>query len=202
MEGLVAMHSYATDSNERKLVPLLLMIVSVLSVWFLNRALEILQFTLPWWIDAPSVVGFYGLFYTLFDKYLWRVSTLRRIGLVRVPDLNGTWKGYIASSFDEHATKHDATIELCQSWARISINLRTQKSKSNSLTATILTENPRATVLSYEYLNEPSSNAKTTMHTHQGTARLTLLPGGRALEGEYYSGRDRQNFGTLNFKRL
>jgi len=195
------MHPYTTDSNERKLVPLLLIIVSVLFAWFLNRILGVLQFTLPWWIDAPSVIGFYGIFYAIFDKYLWRISVLQRIGLMKLPNLNGTWKGSITSSFDTHAIKYDATIEIRQSWARISINLRTQNSKSHSLTAAILMENPSNIILSYEYLNEPISRAKTTMHIHRGTARLTLICSGQVLEGEYYSGRDRQNFGALSLKQ-
>jgi hypothetical protein len=196
------MHPYATDSNERKLVPLLLVIVSVLSAWFLNRVLGVLQFNLPWWIDAPSVVGFYGVFYNIFDKYLWRVPILQRIGLVKVPDLNGTWKGDIVSSFDAQATKHDVTVEIRQSWARISINVGTQNSKSHSLTAAILTENQNTIMISYEYLNEPRPNAKTTMHTHRGTTRLTLASDSQTLEGDYYSGRDRQNFGVLSIRRL
>jgi len=196
------MYPYTTDSNERKLVLFLLVIISLLLAWFLNRILEVLQCTLPWWIDAPSVVGFCGIFYTIFDKYLWRISILRRIGLVKVPNLHGIWKGYIASSFDAHAAKHDATIEIHQSWTRISINLRTQISKSRSLTAAILTENQDAILISYEYLNEPMPNAKITMHTHRGTARLTLTLDSQTLEGEYYTGRDRQNFGVLRFRRL
>lgn len=196
------MHPYATDSNERKLVPLFLVIVGVLSAWLLNRVLEGLQFGLPWWVDAPSVVGFYAVFYTAFDRCLWRMPILRRIGLVKVPDLHGTWEGRIASSFDAHATKYDATIGIRQSWARISIDLRTPDSRSHSLTAAILTEDQNAIMISYEYLNEPMLNAKATMHTHRGTARFTLTPDSQTLEGEYYTGRDRQNFGVLSFRRL
>lgn len=195
------MHSYATDSNERKLVPFLLAILSVLSAWFLKRVLGVLEFTIPWWLDAPSVVGFYWMFYIIFDKYLWKMHILRKTGLVKVPDLHGTWEGYITSSFNAHAAKYNGTIKICQNWARIIIDLRTQNSKSHSLTAAILTENQNAIVISYEYLNEPMPNAKTTMHTHRGTARLMLTPDGQTFEGAYYTGRDRQNFGVLSFSR-
>jgi len=198
---MVAMHPYTTDSSERKLVPLLLVITSVIFAWLFNRVLGALQFTMPWWIDAPSVVGFYGIFYTLFNKNLWRVPLLKKIGIIKIPNLNGTWSGYIASSFDEHVTKHNATIKISQSWAKISISLKTQYSKSKSLSATILTKNQNATVITYEYLNEPLPYAETTMHIHRGTARLTLEPESKSLEGEYYSGRDRQNFGVLSFRR-
>lgn len=195
------MHLYTTDSGERKFVPLYIAGVSVFAAWGLNRILGAMQFTLPWWIDAPSVIGFYGLLYAIFNKYLWRWRILRTMGVVRIPDLNGTWNGYVASSFDEHATKHDATFKIFQNWTRISIILETNYSKSSSLIAAIITEDPNGTVLSYEYLNEPMPNAKHTMHTHRGTARLTMQPNGKVLEGEYYTGRDRQNFGVLGFER-
>ena len=168
------MHPYTTDSSERRFVPLYIAGVSVLAAWILNRVLGAMQFTLPWWIDAPSVIGFYGLLYATFNKYLWRWWILRTIGVVKVPDLNGTWKGYVASSFDEHATKYDATLRIFQNWTLISIILETNYSKSSSLIAAILTENPGGAMLSYEYLNEPVPNAKHTMHTHRGTARLTM----------------------------
>jgi len=195
------MHSYTTDSCERKFVPLYIAGASVLAAWVLNRVLGAMQFTLPWWIDAPSVIGFYGLVYAIFNKYLWRWRILRTIGVVKVPDLNGTWSGYVASSFDQHATKYDATIRIFQNWTRISIILETNYSKSSSLIAAIVTKDPSGTVLSYEYLNEPMPNSKHTMHTHRGTTRLTMQSNGKALEGEYYTGRDRQNFGILRFKR-
>lgn len=195
------MHPYATDSNERKLVLFLLAVVSVLSAWFLKRVLGVLEFTIPWWLDAPSVVGFYGMFYIIFDKYLWKMDILRRIGLVKIPDLHGTWEGYITSSFNANAAKYDGTIKICQNWERININMRTQDSKSHSLTAAILTENQNAIIISYEYLNEPMHNAKTTMHAHRGTARLMLASDNQTFEGEYYTGRDRQNFGFLSFSR-
>jgi len=197
------MHPYTTDSHERTVVPLLLAGASMGSAYFLTHVvLAALPFAPPWWIDIPSVVGLYHGFHALFDKYLWRVPVLRRIGLVKVPDLDGTWKGHIASSFDAYKTKRDVTIEIRQSWKQISINLATQNSKSHSLTAAILTENPNAILISYEYLSEPRPDVASTMHAHRGTTRLTLAPDKKALDGEYYSGRDRRNIGALSLRRL
>ena len=195
------MHTYTTDSSERKFIPLYIASASILLAWGLNRLFNFTQLTVPWWIDAPSVIGFYGLLYTLFNKYLWRSRILRTIGIVKVPDLNGVWNGYVVSSFDKHAKEDKATIKISQTWTRIVIILETNYSKSSSLIAAIVTEDPSGTILSYEYLNEPKPNAKHTMHAHRGTARLTLKSEGKVLEGEYYTGRDRQNFGILRFER-
>ena len=195
------MHAYATDSNERRSVPLLLAIASVLCALALNRLQIVAQFQLPWWIDAPSVVGFYALFYAIFDNCLWRMPILRKIGIVNLPDLRGKWKGHIASSLDGHASQHGTTVNIRQSWSRASIELWTETSESKSLSATVLTENRNAIEISYEYLNEPKADAAKTMHTHRGTTRLTLSPDRRKLEGAYYTGRDRQSFGVLSVGR-
>ena len=39
------------------------------------------------------------------------------------------------------------------------------------------------------------------MSIHRGTVRLLFNEKENTLVGEYYSGRDRRNFGSLNFKR-
>jgi hypothetical protein len=145
-------------------------------------------------------MGFYGVFYTLFEKKLWRTGILRQFGLVRVPILEGAWKGTITTSFDEHAATHNVEVQICQTWTRIAVNLRGKDSTSHILAATLLTESPEGVVLSYQYRNEPLPQAVGTMQIHYGTARLTLSNTGR-LEGEYYSGRGRQNFGSIRIER-
>ena len=196
------MHPYATDSSERNFVLLCLAGISILTAWIFNGAVGYAQFTLPWWIGAPSIIGLYGLLQVIFDKCLWRWRILRAIGVVKVPDLNGTWKGHLASSFDDHSTNQDATIKISQRWTQISIILETNYSKSHSEIATISIEDPTDVVLSYEYLNDPIPNANRAMHIHRGTGRLTIQPDGKTFEGEYYTNsRDRQNFGTLTFER-
>jgi len=195
------MHTYTTDSSEREFVPLYIAGTSILLTWGLNRILVLTKLIIPWWIDAPSVIGFYKLLYTFFDKRLWKLRILRTIGIVKVSDLNGVWNGYVASSFDEHAKRDKATIRISQTWTRIVIVLKTNYSESKSLIAGIVTEDSSGMILIYEYLNEPKPNAKHTMHVHRGTARVTLKSEGKVLEGEYYTGRNRQNFGILRFER-
>ncbi len=59
-------------------------------------------------------------------------------------------------------------------------------------------------MLSYEYLNEPkAATSALTMHTHRGTARLTVavVDNPRILDEEYYTGRDRQMYGSLRLER-
>lgn len=197
------MHPYVTDSNERRLVPLLLAALSMICSWGLYEILMLIQISPPWWFDMPSLMGFYGLFYAAFDKWLWRISFIRRIGLVKVPVLAGRWEGQVTSSFDEHQGQLEAVIQVHQTWTRIRIDLETKNSKSFSQTASIITEISDSALIAYDYLNEPKAHSTMTMHTHRGFARHTwcVVNGRETFDGEYYSGRDRGTFGTLHFKR-
>jgi len=194
------MHPYATDSAERRLVPLYLAAASIAAAFLLHKTLE---GVIPWWIDAPSVAGFYALFFVAFERWLWRIPFLHSSGLLRVPNLNGRWSGSVTTSFDGHATDHEAYLEIHQTWTGLSICLKTDRSQSRSLIGTITTQNPTAGTLSYEYINDPKANAVANMQIHRGTARLDLNTLGDrwVLEGEYYSGRGRQNVGTLRFEK-
>jgi hypothetical protein len=190
------MHPYATDLDKHRSVPLAIAAISVISAWILYVVLAAIPLSLPWWVDAPSVAGFYGAFYTLFDKRLWRMEPLRKA--LGAYDLNGKYTGQLSSSFDKHATKYSATLSVTQTWSEINIVLTTSESTSRSLTASLLTE---MGWLGYEYLNEPRPGTSDTMHCHRGSARFSLEAAPDTLEGEYYSGRDRQNCGLLHFKR-
>lgn len=189
-------HPYATDLDKHWSVPLAIAAISIVSAWLLYLGLAAIPLAIPWWVDAPSVAGFYGIFFTLFDKWLWRMEPLRKA--LRAHNLNGNYVGVLSSSFDKQATKHNATLSITQTWSEISIVLMTNESRSHSVTASLLTE---MGWLSYEYLNEPKPGTRDTMHCHRGSARFSLDTD-RVLEGEYYSGRDRQNCGLLHFERV
>lgn len=195
------MHPYATDSDERKRLPLYMVGLSILLAWALNRGTEAAGVSLPWWVDAPSVVSFYGVIYLAFEKRVWRAPMMRRLGLVKVPNLNGTWTGTIVPSNGEHALEHPTTMEIAQDWQSICVRLRTANSGSYSVIGAVIIEEAKEAGLNYEYINEPKAHAVSSMHIHRGTARLQLVEGGEVLEGEYYTGRDRKSHGTLRVKR-
>lgn len=198
------MHAYATDSMERAHILFCIAALSIIAAYGLHRIFFALNFIAPWWLEVPSPLGFYGIFYTAFDRWLWKWILFRKIGLVKVPELNGAWNGSLTSSFHEHSQQLKAEIRISQTWTQIRIVLETEASKSNSKIAAILTEDPDCIELSYEYLNEPRAKADKGMQTHRGTAHFIFrkTKDSESLKGEYYSGRDRQNYGTLEFKRV
>ena len=193
------MHPYSIDTEERKNVLLFLAIISIVLTWGFYEVLNYCKIVLPWWLESPSVLFFYGLLFVIFDKWGWEF--FRKVGFLKTPILIGEWAGYLKTSFDEHSSEIKATLRIFQTWTGIKILLTTEHSISHSETASIVIDAPEGKYLTYQYINEPKSDAVKTMSIHRGTARLVFDEKENTLVGEYYSGRDRQNFGSLNFKR-
>jgi SMODS-associating 2TM, beta-strand rich effector domain len=191
------MHGYSTDSSERRFVPLLLAALAVVCAWLCSKLMAAAHFSTPWWLDAPSSLAFYGVLNTLFDKHLWRNRLVRKLGLSRVPNLTGRWRGFLVSSFDGHVKRHDVLLQIFQSWTQISIYLTTITSISRSCVAELQVSDPAGVALIYQYQNQPLSYAMKSMHMHFGTAMLRLSDKSDCLAGEYYSGRDRRTYGQI-----
>jgi hypothetical protein len=194
------MHGYSTDSDERRVVPLFLALVAISLAWLSSKLLEATHLAVPWWVDAPSLMVFYGALYTLFDKYLWKNGFACKLGLVKIPNLAGCWRGYLISSFDGHAKRHNLVINIFQTWTQLAVFLATATSISRSCAAVIQVGDPEGVALIYQYQNQPLADATRTMHMHFGTAMLRVSDGG-CLVGDYYSGRDRRTYGRICCRR-
>lgn len=195
------MHTYATDAKDRESIPLWLAALAVAAALFLNYLLKALNLQVPWWIDAPSVMGFYGLFYTLFDKFLWRLR-FKAIHLSEIPNIRGTWVGIVKSSHGGGTEVRGVVLYVRQTWSKLSVQVETETSRSFSTMAVVNTINASESGLKYEYINEPGTFSVPTMQAHRGTANLRLTPDGNTLKGEYYTGRGRQNIGDMVFHRV
>ena len=194
------MHGYSTDSDERRVVPLFLALVAISLAWLSSKLLEVTHLAIPWWVDAPSLMVFYGALYTLFDKYVWKNGFACKLGLVKIPNLAGCWRGYLISSFDGHAKRHNLVINIFQTWTQLAVFLATATSISRSCAAVIQVGDPEGVALTYQYQNQPLADATRTMHMHFGTAMLRVSDGG-CLVGDYYSGRDRRTYGRICCRR-
>ena len=195
------MHGYSTDSDEKRVVTLYLAGLAIALAWASSNVLAFVHFSMPWWMDAPSSMFFYGALYALFDRHLWRSRLIHKLGLVKTPNLAGRWQGYLTSSFDHHTKRYDLCVQIVQSWTQISVLLSTATSASRSCVAVIQVADPEGVALIYQYENQPVADATSTMHMHYGTAMLRMS-GGTKLTGDYYAGRDRGTFGRISCRRM
>lgn len=193
-------HPYSTNSEERKHVPLYLAILAVVTSLILAAIFRKIDWIPPLWVDVSSVMFLYGIFYGVFKEYGWKWGWLRGLTRISTPILSGEWTGIVQSNFDGAVgAEHAVTVTIGQDWTDIVIRLVGPNSKSHSLSASMVVTEDEC-ILIYDYLNEPNQNAAQTMHMHRGTARL-ILTGNDRLEGDYYTGRDRNNIGIIRLRR-
>ena len=191
------MHSYETEGRGRVVAAIIG--VSVLLVWVLHLGLGAIDFEPQWWLSVPSFAGCYSGFLWLFDHFVWRLRLLRRLSLVQLPDLNGEWVGEVESSYSRDGRTHSVSVFILQRWSKMVIRLEAEHSRSHSATASLRTTDLPHAELSYQYVNEPKSNAPRSMAMHRGTATLELI--GSSLEGDYYTGRGRGEVGTIKLSK-
>lgn len=191
------LHSY--ESEERGRVTVALFAASILLVWLMDMALSTASFNPQWWLSVPSFGGFYAVLYWLFDNHVWRWRLWRRLGLLKVPDLNGNWAGNVISSYG-NGSVHEVTIFIIQRWSKLLVRFETEHSQSYSISGALKVADVANPELSYLYINQPKTSAPGTMDIHRGTATLELQ--GTVLEGDYYTGRGRMTYGSIRLTKI
>jgi len=193
------MHSYSTDQPKRHRRYILI-----------GAASAVLYLELPILIGPIAGISFSLLstvLYITFTKYLWKWKFLHEIGLVGVPNLNGTWKGHLYSSADpsdipskeivndgrqiEDKTKMKTKIEIEQTWDQILVTLDGAESASSSQAATILLNEKAWPTLSYNYFND-GGNSRDKVRAFYGSAILEYDAAENKLEGRYFNRPDQR----------
>lgn len=213
------MHTYSTDNDKRPTIYGVLGFVAYFLVLCIGWATSLLASGLPAITGGTISWGLaFAALSTVFTRFGWKTTIARSIGASRVPDFCGEWEGYIKTSYEGHIDEealHEsndpdaemqrvtATLYIDQTWRKISVHLSTANSESDSTGATILTKGGRWPSLTYQYENEPDVDSEDSIRSHDGTADLSLKQdsGQDILEGFYYTGPGRENYGEMYFER-
>src|SRR5215216_5992835 len=105
------MHPYSTDSKAVHLATLFVAVGAILSAWALGQVIQTLPGGAPWWLDTPAVLGFFGAYWSIYDRLAWRWR-LFGLRLSATPDFNGNWAGTLHSS--SSAAEVEATLLIRQ----------------------------------------------------------------------------------------
>lgn len=213
------MHTYSTDNDNRPTVYGVLGFTAYLIVLAIGWIVSPLASGLPAITGGTISWGlvFAGLV-RLFSQHGWKTTIARSIGASKAPDFSGEWDGFIKTSYEgeiDQEALHEsndptadmqrvaASLHIKQTWRKISIHLSTANSQSDSTGATVLTKEGRWPSLTYQYGNQPDLDSEASMATHDGTADLSLkeIEGQDVLEGFYYTGPGRENYGEMCFER-
>jgi hypothetical protein len=143
----------------------------------------------------PEAVTIYVILGYVFIKFLWRLPLFQG-WLVKIPNLQGTWRGELKSDWIDPSTGRSVgpiqvALVIKQDFSSIICTLLTPESSSYSITADINFGVGGADhYLTYNYTNRPRVSVRDRSEIHDGAAILKIIRVPRlALEGSYWTSR-------------
>jgi hypothetical protein len=202
-------HEYSVVGHSRSKVGMAIAFVSgavagglTTAAGFAASYIEDQQIELPDIILWPLTGGVvFGILFLIFNKFVWRISRLR--GIVGIPDISGTWK-LIGQSFDtDNEPKYDweGSVEITQSYEKITVFLRTSQSSFQSISAAIVNEGRAGFRLIYSYRNQPKPG-EADMAAHIGHCELLFSATLASAEGHYFNGGGRFSHGNMALTKV
>jgi len=194
------MHGYHVPTEIRLRCYSILAILSIVSALLVHEIISRKNIIVPWWIDAPSVMGFLGLFSGIYDQWWWKKWPFGRYEFLMIPNISGHWQLSQKTSHQGFGSSITANCLVRQTSSNISISIEYPESHSNSRSAAFLRREQLSSYeLEYRYISYPKPSAPPKMEMHQGVAWLKISDDCTQMEGEYFTGRGRQNYGSLHF---
>jgi hypothetical protein len=163
--------------------------------------------TFGWNVNAPptllSLLGagaVFGFLYWVLNKWAWKWPGIGRA--LKVPDISGTWDCEGITLEANGSTKYawQAEVTIVQSWDKLRIRLATKTSGSSSISAALAQDNIDGFVLLYHYRNDPKTGAA-GLASHAGCSVMTIAKDLKSAAGDYFNGRGRMTFGTMNWTK-
>ncbi len=153
----------------------------------------------------PKVVFFDLVLYGVFVSFLWK-SPIFRHWLVPFPNLNGTWKGQIHTTWvnpktEERPEPIPAILTIKQSFLKVSCVMRTAEMSSRSLVSNfVLDKENQLKRLVYTYDSNPIETVKERSEQHYGTMFFDIAREQKKiiLEGRYWT--TRKTTGDINMR--
>lgn len=196
------MHQYQTDENIKTNFLLVAVLISIILAYCFNNGVQYFNLQIPWYVETPSILGIFGLIYWLYNKYLWKNKLTQKLDWVKIPNISGNWLVEIKTSHDGFTKTVFGKAIIRQTAFKISIAVETDNSTSQSIHAAVLrTEKINEYDLTYNYINHPRADSVESMNIHIGTTSMSIADNGLRMDGQYYTGRDRRNFGRIIFTR-
>ena len=134
------------------------------------------------------------------------ICTILQGWLIKIPDLQGTWRGELRSDWiDPETGKGIDPIPMIlvvrQTFSNIQCTMMTMESTSYSTTADInVAPNSEDLYLTYNYTNRPKATIRDRSAIHDGASILKIISKpNKCLEGEYWTGRKTRGDITLAF---
>ncbi len=153
----------------------------------------------------PKVVTIDIIVIGLFSAFLWKWRIFKG-WLVQFPNLNGTWHGFIQTTWidpqtNERPAQIPAIVTIKQSFFNISCVMRTGEMTSRSIVSDfVLDKENQLKRLVYTYDSNPKQTVKERSPQHCGTMVFDITENPKKqLIGEYWTGRKTTGHIEMNF---
>lgn len=150
---------------------------------------------LNYFLILPKVVTVDMIFIFLFSQYMWKWKIFKG-WLIPFTDLNGTWKGYINSTWIDPITNErpapiPVILTIEQNFFNISCVMRTSEMTSYSFISNFLIDKENQIYkLVYSYDSIPKQTVKERSSQHYGSIIFEVIEKPeKILAGEYWTGR-------------
>lgn len=197
------MHGYIINGKRRHSAIFWLAVISVLVGLGLTYWIDLILSKLETMKGTQIIVLLYSaifgvgsgaiftLLYYLFDNFFWKIKIFGNVDLFGKYQCEGVSKDKSQKEKD----RFTATIIIKQTWTKISVNLKTDKSYSDSFMAKISQNGVGDIRLDYCYTNNTDQTNKDMVSRHTGTATIIFSS---EIKGKYYNQPDdRMRYGEL-----
>lgn len=197
------MHGYIINGKRRHSAIFWLAVISVLVGLGLTYWIDLILSKLETMKGTQIIVLLYSaifgvgsgaiftLLYYLFDNFFWKIKIFGNI------DLSGKYQceGVSKDKSQKEKDRFVGTIIIKQTWTKISVNLKTDKSHSDSFMAKISQNGVGDLRLDYCYTNNTNQTNIDMVSRHTGTATIIFSS---EIKGKYYNQPDdRMRYGEL-----
>ena len=197
------MHGYIINGKRRHSAIFWLAVISVLVGLGLTYWIDLILSKLETMKGTQIIVLLYSaifgvgsgaiftLLYYLFDNFFWKIKIFGNI------DLSGKYQceGVSKDKSQKEKDRFVGTITIKQTWTKISVNLKTDKSHSDSFMAKISQNGVGDIRLDYCYTNNTDQTNKDMVSRHTGMATIIFSS---EIKGKYYNQPDdRMRYGEL-----
>lgn len=184
-------------------------IFTFLIIWTIVLLVTKAYSTIDLWTaikQIPQAISIYAIIGVMFTKWIWRWNLLQG-WLIKIPDLQGTWRGELKSDWINPETGKGidpilVVLVIRQTFSTIKCTLMTKESTSYSTTADInIVPNGEDLYLTYNYTNRPKATIRDRSSIHDGASILKIIQKpNKCLEGEYWTSRKTRGDMTLSFE--
>ncbi|MGE0558097.1 MAG: hypothetical protein AB7E73_04345 [Burkholderiales bacterium] len=202
------MHDYSIDRHPKEKILFVVAFAAISAAPLLNdlihQLVTYLEVSTGWSSPPVTAIPVFALFlviYLFFDRYLWKVRLFRKFLLV--PDLNGKWTCSGQTTLKEGKSVNyewEGEITITQSWSKILVHLKTENSRSRSISGSLFHEVGVGFRFLYQYNNDPDAD-QLDLSKHSGSSEILFSEDCKSGMGHYFTDQHRRTVGTLNLKR-